>query len=64
MVGRTASVKSISLLFLTQWAAITSNQNKTRTERGVHRYNERVILYCLIMAQRWRLVKIRTKAVQ
>ena len=40
-------------------AAITIKQNKEK-QRGVHLYNKRMILHCLIMAQR--LVNILSKA--
>ena len=44
-------------------AAITIKQNKKK-RRGVHLYNERVILHCLIISQRQRPVSILSKAEQ
>ena len=41
-------------------AAITIKQNKKR--RGGKLFNERVIVHCLIIAQRQRLVNILSKA--
>ena len=42
-------------------AAITNKQYKQKTERG-HLFNERVIVYGLIMAQRQWLLNILSKA--
>jgi len=41
-------------------AAIIIKQNKK--QRGGHLFNKRVIVHCLIMAQRQRLVNILSKA--
>jgi len=41
--------------------AITIKQNKTK-RRGGKLFNERVIVHCLIIAQRQRLVNILSKA--
>ncbi len=42
-------------------AAITIKQNQQKSEGG-HLINERVIVHCLIMAQRQRIVKMFSKA--
>ena len=42
-------------------AAIISMENKQK-QRGEHLFNERVIVHCLIIAQRQRLVNILLKA--
>ena len=43
-------------------AAITIKLNKQKKQRGGHLFNKRVIVHCLIMAQRQRLVNILSKA--
>ena len=42
--------------------AISIKQNKKQKQRGVHLYKKRVIVLCLIMAQKQRLINIPSKA--
>ena len=42
-------------------AASTIKQNKIKNREGGHLFNERVVVHCLKMAQRQRLVNILSK---